>query len=134
MKRGISVSLSTLQLLLLAGCGALVQLDKKSMGVMRYLANKNRVWGQAVWTSWMPVAVEVAMAGLLVLSIAVLVSGKSKSARRPWALLAAASLLSMLFVCAAEAATVRAYYVICIAATAITVIQAIKCVLGRRPG
>ena len=132
MKRGISVLLSTLQFLLLAGCGALVQLDKKSMGVMRYLANKNRVWGQAMWTSWMPIAVGIAMAGLLVWGCVMLASRKSEGARRPWALLAAASLLSLLFVCAAGTASVRAYYVICIAAAAVTLIQAVKCFLEER--
>ena len=134
MKRGISVALSILQLLFMAGCAALVLLSKKSMGVMRYIANKNRVWGQTTWAAWMPVALGITAAGLIAWAVAMLASRKMTGAKRSSGLLAVMSLSTLLFVYIAKTDAVRAYYFICIAAVAIILIQAVKCALYKGSG
>jgi hypothetical protein len=128
MKRVVSVIFSVLQLVLLAGIGVLLWLDKNSMGVMRYLANKNRIWNQASWTGWLLIAGAVAMTALLVWACLVLFSPKGKGPKRTWAVLAILSTVTMLFGLIAENGAVRPYYFICIILVNVTLLQAVKCV------
>ena len=131
MKRAIFVATSVLQVVLLAGMGALLWLDKNSMGVMRYLANKNRVWNHAPWTGWLLIAAAIAMAALLVWAGWMLVSPKTKTGKGPWLLLALFSVLALLFGLVAKTGTVRPYYFMCIILVLVTLLQAAKCAYAK---
>lgn len=63
--------------MLLAGIAVLVWLGKSKMGVMRYLANKNRLWNGSPVSFLFPLAVCVTMAALAVWAAAMLLRKKA---------------------------------------------------------
>jgi hypothetical protein len=128
MKRAVSVILSVFQAILLAGAGALVWLDKKSMGVMRYMANKNRIWSRSAWAGWAPALLAAAAAALLIWAVIMTASSRTRK-KRPWALLAASSLFAATFIFIANTNLIRAYYFLSFAFAAVTLFQWVKCLL-----
>ncbi len=129
MKRGISTVSSALQLVLLTSAGMLVWFDKNSMGVMRFLANKNRVWNQELWSSWVLMIAAVVAAGLLIWTVIMVVSSKGKSSKWSWMLLAALSIGAALFICITNTTLVRAYYFISFIFMCVVLLQVVKCIL-----
>jgi hypothetical protein len=128
MKRAVSVALSVIQAILLAGAGALVWLDKKSMGVMRYMANKNRIWSRSTWAGWAPALAAVAAAALLIWAVVMMASSYKKK-KRTWALLAVSGLFAATFIFMANTDLIRAYYFLSFIFAAITLFQWVKCLL-----
>lgn len=129
MKRGVSTVSSASQLVLLTGAGMLIWFDKNSMGMMRFLANKNRVWNQELWSSWMPMIAAIVAASLLIWTVIMVVASKSKSSTRSWMLLAALSIGTALFICITDTTLVRAYYFISFIFMCVVLLQVVKCIL-----
>ena len=130
MKRIASIILSILQVLLLVGAAVLMCLDKKSMGVMRYLSGKNRVWNGSLWSGWLPILMAVVMAGLLVWAVLMLARKRGKNIKRVFVPLAAISLVAGIFALFTNTTIVRAYWFVCAMLAAAAIIQSLKCKQG----
>jgi hypothetical protein len=101
------------------------------MGVMRYVANKNRVWGQADWCGWVLIVVGVFMAILFVWAAMMLASSKTNGKKRSWVLLALASLSTGGFTVFVNSGIIRAYYFFIVIFVIIVAFQLAKCVGNR---
>ncbi len=134
MKRAISLIASLLQLVLLAGAVALPILEKKFMGFMRFLVNKNRVWNAAPLAAWLPYLLAGLLAAALVWGLVKLFGQKANGHKRPLALLAACCLVAAGFVLFACTAYTRAYWFISAILAVIAALQWVKCLCatGRR--
>jgi hypothetical protein len=126
MKRRVTIMLCGLQTALLASASALPWLEKRFMSVTRYLANKNRLWGQSGLSGWLPTAVEALMAGALVLVLARLTAAKTNGTQRPLLLLVTFSLTSVLFIFIFDSKIIRSYNFILIIIALLAIIQIIK--------
>ena len=132
MKRFVSVATSIFQLALLAGILALSLLDKKFMGVMRFLANKNRALNATLWADILPIAVSAVMYVTVCWTIVMMVRYGTKGTRRPWILLAVACFTAGTFVLFTNTTVIRAYWFISIVLVVIVILQAVKSLLCGR--
>ena len=134
-KRIFSIILSILQALLLLGIAVLLRLERNYMGVMRYMANQNRIWNQAAWSDWVSAATAALMLCLLIWAVIMtrLTYPKNKKkALVSWTPLAVFSLSAAAFVFMYDTPAIRGYYYISGVLVAVTLLQVIKCALIKR--